>query len=317
MSIEQSKSVVIVIFESARPPLSTALSDSQHTQALEYYAALLSIRDRDELIRIFCCQEPDLFTPSVREMVAAYEPGIRSIHKVVDLSGAISDMQGFLEDLIKLGKAKNNENASSNIGGTHRPPTVEEYVSLFRKYLPCLFRYMHQTAKNCPEIREAFREYGKEALRGFRNDENQSEGVMTGSLNQLFSVVPAHQQAEVLAKLDAHSAYLTILNRSSTERTQSIIDNISVTMYGTGVYIARWHDLLNETLITPASAVGPIRRGRDVKYKEGKGKGKTMWDSEAISRKAMKDVPEPPDVSIVVRMLGAPFKDLLQKVVVA
>ncbi|KAE9364019.1 hypothetical protein N431DRAFT_497739 [Stipitochalara longipes BDJ] len=316
ISIEQSKSAVIVIFENARPPLSTALSDSQHTQALEYYAALLSIRDREELIRIVCRQEPDLFTPSVREMVAAYELGIRSVHKGVDFSGAISDIQGFLDGLIKLGKAKNNDNRSSNIAGTHRPPTVEDYVSLFRKYLPCLLRYMHQMAKNCPEIRESFREYGKEALRGFRHDSNESGSVMTDPLNQIFSTIPSHQQPIVFETLDAHSAYLTTLRTFSMERTQSIIDNISETMYGTGVYFARWHALLNETLITPATAVGPVRRGRDVKYKEGKGKGKAMWDSEAIAREAMREVPEPPDVSIVVNMLGVPFKDILQEMVV-
>ncbi len=307
---------MVIIFENARPPLSTALSESQHTQALEYYAAILSMRDREELIRIVCRQEPDLFTPSVQEMVAAYEPGIRSLHKGVDLSGAIYDLQGFLDDLIKLGKAKNNDNGSSKIAGTHRPPSVEEYVSLFRKYIPCLFRYMHQIAKNCPEIREGFREYGREALRGFRNDENESRGVMTGPLNQLFSAIPPDQQLAVLEKLDAHSAYLTGLKVSSAKRTQSIIDNTSATMYGTGAYLAKWHHLLDETLITPASAVGPVRRGRDVKYNEGKWKGKTMWDSEAISREAMKDVPEAPEVGIVVKILGRSFKDLLQEMVI-
>ena len=316
LSIQQSKSAVIVIFENARPPLSTTLSDSQHYQALEYYSALLSIRDREELIRIFCRQEPDLFTPSVREMVAAYEPLIRSVHKGMDLSGAMSDVQDFLEDMIKLGKAKNIEKGGFNFGGTHRPPTVEEYVSLFRKYLPCLFRYLHQIAKNCPDLRETFQEYAKEALRGFRHDENATGGVMTDHLNELFRSVPAHKQPEVLTKLGEHSAYLTTLSALSLKRTQSILDNRSATMYGTGVYLARWHDLLNDTLITPASAVGPIRRGRDVKYKEGKGKGKAMWDSEVILREVMRNVPAPPDVTIVVKMLAGPFYDMLQKVVV-
>jgi Domain of unknown function in PX-proteins (DUF3818) len=317
ISMEQSKSAVIIIFESSSPPLSTALSESQHTQALKYYSALLSIRDREELIRIICRQEPDLFPPSVREIVAAYEAGIRSVHKGVDLSSVITDIQGFLDGLIKLGNSNNNNNnGMTNIEGTHRPPTVEDYVRLFRKYLPCLFRHMHQIAKNCPEISDAFREYGKEAFKGFRRaDEKEGGGGMTGALGQLFSALSSHQQPAVLAALDAHSAYLTALNICSMERTQSIVDNKSATMYGTGMYLARWHALLNETLITPASAIGPLRRGRDVKYKERIGKEKTMWDNEAIAREAMRNIPEPPDVSIVVKSLEGSFRGVLQEMV--
>ena len=139
---------------------------------------------------------------------------------------------------------------------------------------------------------------------------------MTGALTELFSAIPANQQPAVLEALDTHSDYLTALNISSLERTQSILDNTSATMYGTGMYLARWHALLDETLITPATAQGPIRRGRDVKYKEGKGKGKVMWDSEAIAREVTREVPEPPDISIVVKTLGEPFQDVLREIVV-
>ena len=211
--------------------------------------------------------------------------------------------------------------AAGNGGVNGQALSVEDYVNLFRRHIPSCLRFLHQVAKNCPEVANTFQEYAKEAISGFRvrsTDGNGAGGAMTGPLISLFSALPEHEKPAVLKALDAHSAYLTSLNAFSVARTQSVLDNSSATMYGPGMYLARWHGLLDETLITPATAHGPVRRGKDVKYKEGKGKvkvdGKMAWDSEAIGREAMEELPAPPDVIIVVKVLGEQFRGVLKDV---
>jgi hypothetical protein len=250
-------------------------------------------------------------------MVAAYDPIIRQVHNGVDLSTCLTDVQNFLDELIKMSKVK----TAGNGGGNGQAPSVEDYVNLFRKHSPSYLRFLHQVLKNCPEVANTFREYAEGAISGFRvrsTDGNGAGGKMTGPLIALFSALPETDKAGVLKALDAHSAYLVSLNTFSIARTQYVLDNNSVTMYGPGMYLARWHGLLDETLITPAIAHGPVRRGKDVKYKEGKGKvqvgGKMAWDSEAIGREAMEELPEPPDVSIVVKVLGEQFRGVLKGV---
>lgn len=86
-------------------------------------------------------------------------------------------------------------------------------------------------------------------------------------------------------------------------------------MYGPGVFLARWHGLLDETLITPATAEGPVRRGKDVQFKDEEGKSKSggrgWWDSEGIAESVTSEMPEQPDVSVVIDWLGDGFKELL------
>jgi hypothetical protein len=95
-------------------------------------------------------------------------------------------------------------------------------------------------------------------------------------------------------------------------------------MYGPGVYLARWHGLLDETLITPADAEGPVRRGKDVQFKdkaegeeakrkEKKAEVKRWWDSEPIAREVMAEMPEQPNVEVVLQALGGSFRECLRK----
>ncbi|CZR63541.1 uncharacterized protein PAC_13438 [Phialocephala subalpina] len=314
ISVEQSKSVVHVIFETTQYPPSAPLSEAQHAQALEFYSAKLSIRDRKELIRILCRQYPDNLTQSIRDVVAVYDPLIRAVHNGVDLSAGLSDFQAFLEDMIKTVKPKST-------GG--KAPSVEDFVTLFRTHLPSCMRFLHQVAKNCPDVSSTFREYCKEAIKEFRNKEAQdgteagAAGSMTSHLTTMFSSLPEDKQPDVLGILDAHAKYIASLNKLSMQRAQSVLDNKSTTMYGPGVYLARWHGLLDETLITPATPEGGIRRGKDIQFKdeEGKKKGgaKGWWDSESIAKKVMGELPEQPDVDVVWKLLGDPFRELLNR----
>lgn len=312
VSIEQSKSVVNVIFETTSYPPSTFLSEDQHAKALEYYSAKLSIRDRKELIRVLCHQYPDNLTQMIRDIVAVYDPLIRSIHNGVDLSAGIGDLQNFIDDMIKTVKPKS---------GNEKAPSVEDFVALFRTHLPSCLRFLHQVAKNCPEVSSTFRQYCKEAIQEFRmKDEHKGNqeagaGSLTNHLTDLFRELQEDQKSQVLDALDEHAKYLSSLSEISMQRAQSVLDNKSTTMYGPGVYLARWHGLLDETLITPATPQGPVRRGKDIHFRdeEGKRKGgaKGWWDSEGIAKKVMGEVPEQPNVDVVLKALEEPFRQLL------
>ncbi|KUJ08259.1 uncharacterized protein LY89DRAFT_659304 [Mollisia scopiformis] len=315
ISIEQSKSIVNVIFETAQYKPSTSLSDVQHAKALEYYSAKLSIRDRKELIRVLCHQYPDNLTQTIRDVVAVYDPLIRSIHNGVDLSAGLGDLQNFLEDMIKTIKPKS--------GNGNKAPSVEDFVTLFRTHLPSCLRFLHQVAKNCPEVSSTFRQWCKEAIQQFRKkqssdaQETGGAGSMTAHLTTLCASVSEVQKPGIISALDAHSNYLSSLNKISMQRAQSVLDNKSTTMYGPGAYLARWHGLLDETLITPATPQGPVRRGKDIQFKDEEGKrkasGKGWWDSEQIAQQVMVEVPEQPNVDVVLELLGGPFRDLLNK----
>jgi hypothetical protein len=324
ISIKQSKSIVDVIFESAIYPPSAPLSPAQHSQALEYYSTRLAIRDRKEIIRVLCRQYPDNLTQSIREVVAVFEPLIRSVHIGVDLSLAVGYFQDFSEDLIKNVKSKfDNGNGNGN-----EAPSVEDIVDLYRRHVPSVLRFLHDVCSNCPEWVGTWHKWCKEAVLKFRSEnendwhETGAAGSMTASLNTQFSSLPDAQISEVLAALDKHATYLTTLSKLSMQRAQSILDNDSQTMYGPGVYLARWHGLLDETLITPAKAEGPVRRGKDVQFKdrvEGEGakkkdkksSAKQLWNSEAIAKEVVAEMPEQPSVEVVLKALGGLFRGFL------
>ena len=86
-------SIVTAILDDPLPPPS-------HGLALEYLSLTLAVRDREQLVSIFCRQNPDLLTPIARDLVAAYDPVIRAIHQAVNLSGTVADAQAFIDALI-------------------------------------------------------------------------------------------------------------------------------------------------------------------------------------------------------------------------
>ncbi|OCL04134.1 hypothetical protein AOQ84DRAFT_324876 [Glonium stellatum] len=344
ISVEQSKSIITVIFESTSPSLSPELPDPQHAQALEYYSTHLSIRDRDELGKILCHLQPDLLTQAVRDLVATYDPIIRSVHNAVDLSATLTDLENFLNDMIKASKPK--KNSASGNGNTKSeaesiPPSVEDYVNLLRKHIPSSHRFLHQIAKNGREVTEQFRVYAKEAAAEFRDptppmpknnkdvskalqesaDSTKDAGAMTAPLAALFSTLSESDQEAILKALDAHSSYLASLKASSTSRMKSILANNLDTAYGPGMYLARWHTLLDSTSITPATAKGRVRTGKEVKDQDdsgaanskakGNGKGGNR-DGDKDKDKDKVEAPDAPDISVVVKALRVQFKEILK-----
>jgi len=304
-SITRKESVVVSIFKSTDPELLDNLSDSHHTMCMEYYSALLSMRDRDVITSVFCRQNPDLFTQALREAVAAVDPLIRQLHDKIDLREHISDAEWFVGAFIETGKGtKGNGDRKA----TQAPPSVKDYLELLRKAKPVWFKWLHKVGSQTPEIRDIFRTWAIETIKEFRAPEDSPDavtlgteqqptiqlndarkgraisagaGAMSSDLQEAFASLPPETQEAILPILDAHIAYIAKLDEISLERMQFSVDEAHsdaggkaapAGRPGPGQYLARWQSLLDETLITPAEQTGPPRRGRDVKGVTTQGK---------------------------------------------
>ncbi|CAO2648313.1 Nn.00g075800.m01.CDS01 [Neocucurbitaria sp. VM-36] len=306
-SISESKSIVAVILENADPPIDTdTLTEHQHNMAMEYYSTYLSIRDREELTKVFCKLQPDMLTSAVREAVSTMDPIIRAIHNAVDLSGTVTDAEAFLTDLIKVSKPKKKTGNKSRETSQSRPstptpasiedqeasdvPTVEDFVQLLRRHAPSLHKFLHQVTKNAPDLANDYLAYAKRIFSEFKVDdaakaaEEKGEGGagnMTAPLHSLFESLGKEKQDELKKFLNAHEKHLRTLKDTSQSRLKSIMSSSTTSMtkhsnkgttHGPGMYLSRWNSLLDSTLITPATIHGPVRRGWEVKGElDGKG----------------------------------------------
>ena len=327
----QHKSLVVAILESVDPSLlAPPLTEAQHAQLAQYYAALLSVHDRREITNVFCRQNPDLFTQALRDGVAAFDPIIRGIHDKIDLKEHVSDMEGFINEFLKVSKGAKPSSASSSSsssskkggggGGDERIlPTVKDYVELLRRNRHLLYKWLHRVAHDTPDIREMFRAWAVETIKLFRGPEagdggsaphdtapvsaesrlNGGAGAMDQDLQAMFSRLSLENQTTVLSQLDDHVVYLRALDEAASRQRQALLDKISAPVSkdggdddkknndknkdddddnnkkqapGSGRFIARWQELLDDTIIGPATAEGPLRHGRDVAHMATQGK---------------------------------------------
>ena len=386
--MERKMSIVAAILEPTDHDFASHLSEEQHTQCLEYYSALLSVRDRDEIVRSLCYQNPDHFTQAVRDAASSFEPMIRTIHARVDLREHIAAMESFLNDLISTSKAR-KASSSNPIHSSHlrkrgaaeaSVPLVEDYVSLLRRNRHLLYAWLHQVASKCPETSDEFRTWVKSSIKMFqsapppapplpprpsttstaessaapadsehakkrpgsssgsdpgaakKNRRVGAAGAMSEKLQDLFSALPPETQQKVLGALDAHATYVDALEDLSMVRMQQVLDNRAAqdtshpkgsagshhggSLSGPGMYLYRWQALLDATRITPGPAGGAFRHGKDVKGTPAQGKTgalspKDTWDSAALAELEAKDVPQAPNVDVVVAALRPGFERLL------
>lgn len=263
-SIEEDISIVTAIFNETEPDLASSLTPAQHTQCLEYYSAQLSNRDREEIIKVLCRQNPDLFTGAIRDAVSSFDNIIRVIHSKVDLREHISAMESFLGDVIETSKPKKANGGKKGDPKPATPPSVEDYALLLRRNRHLLYRYLHQFAKNCPDIREKFRTWANDTIKQFRQSHAAGEsakvqtdsvnseangsangnavggpeaevpheamtgaGAMSAIFQSMFTKLPEDTKQVVLQSLDAHVDYLSALEGISTDRMRRIVNNIT------------------------------------------------------------------------------------------
>lgn len=302
-SIQTQQSIVMTIFQSADSKLAQSLPADQHQQCMDYYSALLSLRDREEIVRVLCRQNPDLVTQLLRELVHACEPLIRQLHDSIDLRDHISDAEAFVADFIATSKPAK----SAKLGDMYSQPSVKDYVELVRRHKPSVYKWLHRVAARCPEIRDTFRAWASDAIKAFRVSEqtpgtteniveasensggvlreeiastgqprHTAAGAMTQPLHRLFLSLPKDTQVSLLPILDGHANYLHSLDGLSMARMEQLVahvhgkdlspvNSVSPTP-GPGIYLHRWQSLLDETVITPKTPQGKIRLGKDVKH---------------------------------------------------
>ena len=80
---------------------------------------------------------------------------------------------------------------------------------------------------------------------------------------------------------------------------------------------------MDEALISPQVPTGgQVRRGRDVKGVIAQAKTTVgevasdtdkAWDSAALTRLVDREVPEPPDVQVVVKMMASGFEEVVER----
>jgi hypothetical protein len=213
---------------------STELTDMHHKQALEYLSIHLSIRDRRQLIQVLCKSTPDHLTMSVREVVDAYEPVIRRMHKAIDLASTLSDFEYFLKDLIKLGRIRTDNKTNKAV-----VPTVGDFVQLLRKHQRSCHVFMHQCAKNDKELTGWYLDWAKTAASRFKQEPSDTDndvdvettathgkggaGNLTPALHSLFNSLDEATRSRILPVLDSHSDFLDDMHAQSLSRLASVL----------------------------------------------------------------------------------------------
>lgn len=272
MSQDQKMSIVAVILSLSDGPSAEDLTEAQHTNSLDWLALQLSIRDRQEIVRVLCHRNPDHLTAAINNAADAYTPMIRQVHQAVNLADTMWDFERFVTDMLKMSKP-------SGPKGQEKAPSVEDFVELLHRHQSSSHKFLHQVAKNGKEVLSWWTDYAHDVISQFRNDINPAESrsvvadeMSTGGLQEWlqksYSDLSDADKKKVDAEIEANVNYLHALHKASASRIASVIKKTKSTPYGPGAYLARWQNLLDDTLITPRQKSGPVRRGANKEIKE-------------------------------------------------
>lgn len=214
--------------------IASDISEAQHTEALDYLAIELAIRDREQITNVLCHAQPDHLTEAVRDVVAAYEPVIRSVHNAVDLSETVTDFEYFLIDMLHISRLHHKDEKSRS----HHAmvvPTVGDYIQLLKKHEFSCHKFLHQCAKNGKEVTGWFHDWARNAAAVFREQADivsgaphgAGEGVrsLASDLNSIFTALPEAQRCTSLRIIDAHANYLSKLHAASAARLASVVNS--------------------------------------------------------------------------------------------
>ena len=301
-------------------PNAASPSEDQHKLALEYLAVQLAIRDREELIDGLCHHSPDLLTSSIRNVIPAYDPIIRGLHQAYDLSGGISDLENFLNDLISVSTVKSKN-------GMSQPPSVEDFCRLLQKHQGSSHRFIHQVLKNSKDLSKRYYDYAVHAARQYRQEteravDDESTGTaaagdFTPHLESLLSTLPEAERVKALEEIDNHAKYLFTLTHSSAQDMKIVIHHLaeggSDVQRGPGMFLSRWQALMDETPITPATPSGPLRSGKSGSVRDATTvdiDGRSKGDAALSEQSGVNAIP--PDASNTVRLLVPKFQEVLK-----
>ncbi|KAK4187404.1 PX-associated-domain-containing protein [Podospora australis] len=88
---------------------------------------------------------------------------------------------------------------------------------------------------------------------------------------------------------------------------------------GPGMFLFRWQQLLDNTIMAPATVDGKLRSGKDIKAELAKGNtdgatSPSLLEPAVLTRMAEEKAPKAPDVRPVVEALGKGFKELARDI---
>lgn len=313
LSAAQSESIVAVIL-SLSSQSSADLSPAQHAKALEYLALQLGVRDRQEIIRVLCQRNPDHLTAAVRAGVDAYTPMIRHVHQAVNLADTVWDAERFITDMLKVAMPP----SSSSAKGDQKAPGVEDFVDLLHRHQSSSHKFLHQVAKNGPEVTSWWKDFVLDVMAQFdetKRTDVPANGQARAGLEKAYAKLSPEQQTAVAHELDAWSTYIADLHEASFTRIAAVITRKESTPYGPGAYLARWQHLLDTTPVTPATAKGAVRMGNSKSVKEEGRKGvdgKTEGFTTTQAPTAGGALPDPPSMKTVTNLLGAALSEVLK-----
>lgn len=228
LSQTSNNSIVLTILADAGKP--SDFKDETHKLAMDYLSCKLSIRDRQEIIRVACYNRPDHLTTLVRSLVHAYEPVIRQFHDAVDLSDTVSDLQAFVTDMLKVARIHPPGKDGQTI-----VPTVGDFIQLLRKHQYATHKFIHQLCKNGKEVVHWYLDWAKRAASQFRRKSTKSAdqkdkeadsrdaGNLTKSLNDLFEALPKDTKSNIVDVLDKTTQYIDEMHSSSLQRLSDVI----------------------------------------------------------------------------------------------
>ncbi|KAF1816052.1 hypothetical protein P152DRAFT_408592, partial [Eremomyces bilateralis CBS 781.70] len=274
------QSIIATIISEATEADVEDMTPEHHDRSLEYLDLQMSMRDRTQISRIFCTRSPDILTPTVKDVVSAYDPIIRAVHNAVDLSGTLSNLEAFLTDFIKLAQLHEKEGpikstatsrpssqAPSRTASPARPPitkpapSVKDFIGLLRKHQNSLHKFLHQVAHNGPEVASWYRDYVKSSAAQFKPSSTLNVNIKK-ELQGMFNKLQDKEKDQVRKDLDDHAAYIQRLQDATRKRMQEALDGTEFGEdVGPGMYLARWKELLDATLLTPLEPKGPLRKG--------------------------------------------------------
>lgn len=320
MSKDQSLSIVAVILSLSSAPSADDLTQAQHANALEWLSLRLAIRDRQEIVRVLCHRNPDHLTAAINEGVTAYTPMIRRVHQAVNLSDTVWDFERFVTDMLKMSKP-------SGPKGEEKPPSVEDFVDLLHRHQQSTHKFLHQVVKNDHEISDWFRDYVHMAVAQFKADSSPpatptvvpatlATGGIRERMEAIFPTLSSTDQEAITAELEAYTTYLDALHAASAARISAVINRSHSTPYGPGAYLARWQNLLDSTLITPATPRGKVRSGANKEVKEegrkdAAGEEEGFVTQEEVDAVVGMKTPVVPDVERTLRAFEGSFREAL------
>ncbi|KAK4634328.1 hypothetical protein CLAFUW4_01830 [Fulvia fulva] len=317
-SREQERSIVAVILSLSS--VSADLNEAQHEKALAYLSLNLAVRDRQEIVRVLCQRNPDILTAAIRDAVDAYTPMIRHVHQAVNLSDTMWDFERFVTDMLKIAKP-------SGPKGSEKPPSVEAFVDLLHRHQSSSHKFLHQVAVNDKELLSWWKDYALSAAGMFRSDEKPpasgsvvSDTMVTGGVEKMldaeFARLSESDQEAVREEVNAHRKYVDDLHTASASRVSAVIKRDQATPFGPGAYLARWQQLMDDTLITPATLKGPVRRGgskgvKDDSRKDIEGQDAGFVSEEKVQKTVGEKLPTPPKTEASLRHFRSKFKEAL------